>query len=338
MNFRFSFAVLPLLVVACAAESADPVAGDEPELATSGLQSIEIGRGTGFVPPAPPGSCHPSGRYQVDFTLKQIAGDGCLDGRLVNVDRALDDAELARVKAAVAKVRTARRPAACPTDMPITSLTVKRASGTSELVDARASCGVSARPAVESTLANLLSVTEELARVPAGKVAGFDFDGFQVASVGGAEICPEIVDAVAARCEQIEGVSTATKGCKTLCSLPIAPRGKVAGFDFSGFTMAPEGGAEICPAVIREEEQACFAAGGHPAPAKGCKTLCSVPIAPRGKVAGYDFEGPKVLPEMPANMACPAVLRPEDAACERAGGTAKLADGCATLCSKPIVP
>jgi hypothetical protein len=115
------------------------------------------------------------------------------------------------------------------------------------------------------------------------------------------------------------------------------PATKVAGFDFDGFKVSAVSAGEVCPAVITPEDQACMEAGGRGAAAKDCQVLCSVPIAPRGKVAGYDFDGPKVLASPSAGIACPAVITPEQMACERVGGTSKAANNCAVLCSKPIV-
>jgi hypothetical protein len=337
MSFRYCLALLPLFVVACAADAEDGIVGDDPELRTSGIKSIEIGRSTGFVPPPPPGFCRESGRYTIDFDAKQITGDGCIDGRKVEVDRRISDDELAKVKGAVSRVRTAPRPAACPTDIGATSLTVKRATSEAHFVDQRSACG-GARPAVSSTLAALLDVAEELAVAGAAKVAGFDFSGFKVAELGGAEICPEIVDAVAMACNAADGKAMPAKGCKTLCSVPVAPRGKVAGFDFGGFKVADQSGDELCPEIVDAVAGACFDAGGKASPAKSCKTLCSVPVAPRGKVAGYDFDGPKIMNAAPENMACIELVRPEEEACREVNGRIIQADDCHSLCSKPILP
>src|SRR5262249_22132542 len=117
---------------------------------------------SGFGPPPPPGGCMDFSRYSVDFNAKEISGNACVGHKPVTVGRSLSSAELKRVRTALSHVKQAPRPEACPTDMPVTSLTVHRGSRTTGYVDARAACGGST-PAVESTLAALLQTVDELA-------------------------------------------------------------------------------------------------------------------------------------------------------------------------------
>lgn len=169
------------------------------------------------------------------------------------------------------------------------------------------------------------------------RVAGFDFDGFGSGRVAGLEVCPEVVDAVAEACRAARGKATAVAGCKTLCSVPVAPAGRVAGFDFEGYRAGEIAGNELCPEIVDGVAQACHAAGGIATAIKGCASVCSTPVAPNGQVAGFDFAGLKILPAPPATpVVCPAVLAPEEEACARAGGRTLQAGGCTTLCSTPI--
>jgi hypothetical protein len=81
---------------------------------------------------------------------------------IVTVSRTLTSDELATVRAAVAGVRVTTRPRACPTDMPVASVSVKRARSENYYVDARAACGGGSNAVVESTLAKLVATLEGL--------------------------------------------------------------------------------------------------------------------------------------------------------------------------------
>src|SRR3954451_13059991 len=85
-----------LSVVACAAEvpTDGDVAAADSELVTAGIQSIEIGRSTGFAPPPPAGSCRASGRYTIGLDTSTIKGAGCIDGKSITVERALSSDEV----------------------------------------------------------------------------------------------------------------------------------------------------------------------------------------------------------------------------------------------------
>ena len=60
-----------------------------------------------------------------------------------------------------AAVKIAPKPAACPTDMPVTSLLVKRAKSETYYVEQRAACGGGNKP-VKEGLPELLSLMEDL--------------------------------------------------------------------------------------------------------------------------------------------------------------------------------
>lgn len=171
------------------------------------------------------------------------------------------------------------------------------------------------------------------------KVAGFDFEGFQTLQRSPGEVCPEIVDAVAEKCHAANGVAVAAKSCRTLCSVPIAQNGQVAGFDFDGFHSGPMGGGEFCIEIVDAVAEQCRAAGGEASAMKGCRTLCSVPVAGNGMVAGYDFSGPTSAPA-PSDVpvACPEVVVPESETCHDVGGRIIATGSCKVLCSSPIAP
>lgn len=62
----------------------------------------------------------------------------------------------------------------------------------------------------------------------------------------------------------------------------------------------------------------------------------ALPFNPNIMVAGYDFEGFKTLPPLPANQGCTMQANPVTDACLARGGSTKIAKGCAVLCSLPL--
>ena len=155
-----------LLLGGCAGEvettsEDDPVASED-ELRTAAIKSIEVSRSTGFRPPPPPGQCQRAGTWAVDFTTKVLTSSACIDGTARNVNRALTAAEIASVRTAVSNVRTTARPTSCPTDAPVSSLSVHRAQSSVHYVDARSACGGGSTPVRESTLQALVAALEAL--------------------------------------------------------------------------------------------------------------------------------------------------------------------------------
>lgn len=160
-------ALLALAAFGCGSEYDDASSSEaEEELRTGGITSVYVARGQGFRPPPAPGSCHPSGHWTVDFTDSTLTGDACLEGVPTVVARDLSQAELTRVRAKVSALRTTRRPASCPTDLPVNSLEVRKASSSTFYVDQRAACGRSVNAIKETGLAKLVDVLEELSAVP----------------------------------------------------------------------------------------------------------------------------------------------------------------------------
>ncbi len=163
----FGFAFLGLGAVACAGETdlSDAPAGDEAtgedDLRTAGIQSIRVNRSAGFRPPPQPGKCWPSGAWTFDFETRQLTGNACLDQKPNGIDKVLSEDDAERIRAAVRDVRTTSKPAACPTDMPVSSLSVKRAKSETRYVDQRAACG-GGSIAVKSGLSELVALLEEL--------------------------------------------------------------------------------------------------------------------------------------------------------------------------------
>ncbi len=159
--------LLSLAAFACGGEAEDIQSGEaEEELRTSGLTSIEVGRSAGFRPPPPAGSCHASGRWTVDFVDSEITGNACIGGVPTAVGRTLSQAELARVRAKVSALRATRRPASCPTDMPVNSIKVIKGSSSTYYVDQRAACGGS-NAVKEAGLAKLIDVLVDLSSTAA---------------------------------------------------------------------------------------------------------------------------------------------------------------------------
>ncbi len=170
------------------------------------------------------------------------------------------------------------------------------------------------------------------------KVAGFDFKGFRIAAaLDQNAACPMVATAESDACLNANGTTSFDKGCGVLCSLPIAAKTKVAGFNFKGLKIAAAlGQNSACPQVATAETDACIKAAGSTTYDKGCNTLCSKPIAKKGKVAGFNFSGFKILDALPANTACPMVATAESDACIDAGGSSSFDKGCSVLCSVPI--
>ena len=144
-------------------------------------------------------------------------------------------------------------------------------------------------------------------------VVGYDFTGLKIAKPlptnhacaegSGANIA--LVDA----CIAAKARTIFTSTCDELCSVPVAPKGKVVGFDFGGFKVADELGpnhacAESGGATLAVVD-ACLAAKGRTVFTKTCDELCSIPIAPKGKVVGFDFSGLQTSDALPPNHACP---------------------------------
>lgn len=159
---------LSFSAVACSAEAGagdDEQATADEELRTSGITEFSIARSAGFMPPPSHGSCLPAGRWTVDLGAGTLEADACVGGKQIQVSRALTSAELKDVKGALSKLRTAKRPTACPTDAPVTSLTVKRGSTETDYVGARSACGGS-KALTDTSINGLLEVAQGLTPAP----------------------------------------------------------------------------------------------------------------------------------------------------------------------------
>ncbi len=109
------------------------------------------------------------------------------------------------------------------------------------------------------------------------------------------------------------------------------------GYDFSGpKTMEAAPKDMICTALVRAEEVACQDVKGKTILANKCQVMCSIPIAPKGKVAGYNFKSFIITDALPAGKVCAAVVSPEHEACLKAGGKVTIAEKCSALCSVRI--
>lgn len=144
------------------ADTDEDVDQAEAELVTANIKSISVGKSAGFRPPPAPGSCHPAGRWDFDFTSRKLTGNACVNGVPTTVSKTVTTSEAAKIRSAVSGVRVTARPPACPTDMPVASLTVKRAQSQKQYIDARASCGGSSTPVREATLDKLVTLLESL--------------------------------------------------------------------------------------------------------------------------------------------------------------------------------
>jgi hypothetical protein len=175
----------------------------------------------------------------------------------------------------------------------------------------------------------------------AKKASGYDLEGPKALPSNRApvEFCTEVLSPEQAACERVHGQVKRANSCKDLCSKPIAPQGMAAGYDLTGYKKLPNDRVpvEFCTQALSEEQGACERVQGEISGANGCKHLCSKPIAPRGKAAGYDLRGFKILPNdrVPVEF-CAAVVSEVQAACDRAGGTIQGVNGCGHLCSLPL--
>lgn len=151
--------------VACSAEAGSGDDGDQAtadeELRTSSITEFTIGRSAGFMPPPQHGSCVPAGRWTVNLAAATLDADACVGGQHVTANRALTSTELKDVKGALSKLRTTKRPTACPTDVPVTSLTVKRGSTEDDYVGARSACG-GTKALTDASINALLTVVQDL--------------------------------------------------------------------------------------------------------------------------------------------------------------------------------
>jgi hypothetical protein len=175
----------------------------------------------------------------------------------------------------------------------------------------------------------------------AKKVSGYDISGPKALPADRApvEFCAEVVSREQAACERVQGQTKRANGCRDLCSLPIADQGKAAGYDLTGFKQLENGQVpvEFCAAVVSEVQAACEKVQGKVSGANGCAHLCSKPIAPAGKVAGFDKTGFKILAndKVPVEF-CAAVVSETQAQCEKVGGKSSRVNGCGDLCSLPF--
>ena len=111
-------------------------------------------------------------------------------------------------------------------------------------------------------------------RTTPGKAYGFSFKKLVVASVAGDEICAQVVKAEEEACREIGGRIIAIKGCQFLCSKPIAAKGRVSGYNFSG-PVLDQASAEMCTTILRPEEDACSKVKGTVSYTGKCEALCS---------------------------------------------------------------
>jgi hypothetical protein len=172
------------------------------------------------------------------------------------------------------------------------------------------------------------------------KVAGYDFEGPKITeALAPNAACPEVVTAEADACRAARGSDTYTRGCGLLCSVPIAQKGRVAGFDFAGFrsdeALAP---MTACPQIADPVTDACLAVRGQTAYTKSCGVLCSLPVAPEGKVAGFDFSGYRSVEALGPMRACPEVMSPVADACLSKKGRTSYTRDCSVVCSVPVAP
>lgn len=164
LGLALGIACLPL-VGACTADATgedDASESAEDALTAKTVTKLTLNRSTGFVPPPAPGKCRAAGTWTVDFDAATIDANACVDETPVAVQRALTPAEIAKVRSAVAAVRVAPKPAACPTDVPSTSLTIERKTKTYEYQDQRSACYGTARPVTNATIAALYATLESL--------------------------------------------------------------------------------------------------------------------------------------------------------------------------------
>ena len=181
--------------------------------------------------------------------------------------------------------------------------------------------------------------SDEVKKTQANDVSGFDLEGPKALKNDKvtAELCAAVVSPVREACDRAEGRTSRSNGCQDLCSVPIAPRGKAAGYDMTGYKqLAVPAAPGFCPAVVSPVRAACARAGGSTSVA-GCAVLCTKPVARDGEAAGYDLTGFKILPndKVTAEL-CAAVISPVQQACQRVGGEISRVNGCGQLCSLPL--
>ena len=174
---------------------------------------------------------------------------------------------------------------------------------------------------------------------PVAKVSGYDFEGPKALPNDMVpEICTMVMQPEQMACQAVGGTTLQANGCKVLCSEPIARAGKVAGYGFTGFNIvdAPRPGI-MCPMVVSSESMACYELGGDTTRVVGCSDVCSVPIAPAGKAAGYDLTGFKTLSNDVVHLQdCLPMVTPVQAACGAVNGVTRPVNECQHLCSLPL--
>jgi len=192
----------------------------------------------------------------------------------------------------------------------------------------------------QSTIGKCISqrVPQLNGAVPSTKVTGFDFKGLKVlVRAPDNQVCAAVVNEEEEACIKIGGVISRADGCKVLCSQPIAKVDKIAGYNFKGRRISdPLPAMTACPSVATEEGDACRAVKGKSKFEKGCKVMCSKPIAKKGKVAGFDFSGFKIADKLMPPNACPSVAHEEADSCLSVGGETTFTKSCNILCSFPI--
>jgi hypothetical protein len=178
----------------------------------------------------------------------------------------------------------------------------------------------------------------------AQRVSGFDLEGPKVLDAdevgrAGSQVCSDVVTPERTACDRVQAVVVRANGCRDLCSRPIAPDGKAAGYGLTGYAIidADRVAGETCPTppdLAHDAQAACESVGGITSGGNGCARLCSKPIAPAGQIAGYDGSAFRIAPS--ARDACEAAATAFPESCARAGGTSSRIDGCKELCTLPF--
>lgn len=150
------------------AEEATTADEEASELRGGSLTAAEITRSAGFAPPPAPGSCVPHGHWLVDFVTSRVTGEACIDGHATTLNRSLSADEVAALRSALSKVRKAKKPRSCPTDVPVTTLAATGAGSVTRYVDARSACDRGATPAGEAGLAKVVDALEALSGAGTG--------------------------------------------------------------------------------------------------------------------------------------------------------------------------
>ena len=150
------------LLLACGSTGDDGAADDNAEAsaelrantATKIFVSSTFGSG-----PTMNERCYVNGHWTVDLGSRRLAGNACIEGESVTVDRTLSTSEVDDVRAHVTAIRTTKRPRACVATLPTNSLGVERGTRTIRYVDARASgCEHGVTPVKEAELAQLVDL------------------------------------------------------------------------------------------------------------------------------------------------------------------------------------